>query len=115
MTRESVPPLEVSEWKTFQEFYPFYLSQHRDRTCRALHFIGTLGAMFLAVVSIATEQWRMLWGVPLIGYGFSWVGHAFFEKNKPATFKAPVYSLLGDFRMAVDMICGNPLSEKHEE
>ena len=89
-----------SSFKNFKEFYPFYLSEHKNKTSRMLHFIGTFlifGLLiFLAIAQKEAQFWIVL---PLTGYGFAWVGHAFFEKNKPATFQNPWYSLAGDFVM----------------
>jgi hypothetical protein len=64
-----------------------------------LHFIGTGLVIFLLVFGIATQQWKLLAFIPLAGYGFAWIGHFVFEKNKPATFKYPAYSLISDFIM----------------
>ena len=86
-------------YSNLDEFYPYYLSEHSDRTCRRLHFVGTTLAMVLIAFGIATQRW---WLIPLAivqGYAFSWVGHFFFEHNKPATFQHPWLSYLGDMRM----------------
>nr|WP_176365151.1 DUF962 domain-containing protein [Pseudoalteromonas ulvae] len=93
--------------QTFEQFYQFYLSQHQNRVCRWLHFIGTLLLILLTVFSLYTTQYTLLWLLPCIGYGFAWIGHFVFEQNKPATFKAPVRSLLADFRLFFDMLCGH--------
>lgn len=92
--------------KTFAEFYPFYLSEHRNRTCRRLHFAGST----LALICLATGVWRgdplyLLYGL-LCGYGFAWVGHFVFEKNKPASFKRPLFSFMGDWVMYKDIWVG---------
>ena len=83
-------------YQSFEEFYPFYLSEHKNKTSRTLHFIGTFIVIDLMIFSswLKAKFWIAL---PLVGYGFAWVGHAFFEKNKPATFKYPLWSLRGDF------------------
>lgn len=91
---------------SFAEFYPYYLNEHADRTCRRLHFIGTSLVLLLLLSTILTGQLWLLWLVPIGGYGFAWVGHFFFEKNRPATFKHPFYSLWGDFVMYKDMLTG---------
>merc|ERR1712080_675992 len=89
-------------YKTFDEFWPFYLSQHSNRTCRRLHVIGTfLGLCWLFYTLFVfgfSKPLRILFTF-VIGYFFAWVGHFFFEKNKPATFKYPLWSFLGDFKM----------------
>ncbi|MDI1301105.1 MAG: DUF962 domain-containing protein [bacterium] len=93
-------------FNSFAEFYPYYLSEHSDRTCRRLHFAGTSLVIGLALLSAFTRQPRLLWFIPLAGYGFAWLGHFVFEKNRPATFQYPFYSLWGDFVMYKDMLTG---------
>ncbi len=93
-------------YKTFADFYPYYLAEHSDRTCRRLHFIGSALVLVVLAYVIATLNFMALLLVPLIGYGFAWVGHFFFEHNKPATFKHPLYSLIGDWVMFKEMITG---------
>ena len=86
-------------YSTFADFYPFYLSQHGDRTCRRLHFVGTsLGLLALLHAFSTLNFWWVLAGVAA-GYAFAWVGHFFFEKNRPATFTYPLYSFMGDWVM----------------
>ena len=88
----------ADQMKSFKEFYPYYLSEHLHPACRLLHFIGTGGVIILLIISISTQ--KNLWiYAPLCGYSFAWIGHFVFERNKPATFKYPVYSLMGDFLM----------------
>ena len=86
-------------FNSFSDFYPFYLNEHANRTSRRLHVIGTSCVLALFILSITTKIWALLWLLPLVGYSFAWVGHFVFEKNRPATFKHPVYSLMGDFKM----------------
>ena len=93
-------------FKSLAAFYPFYLSEHRNPTSRKLHFIGTALFLTLLVYIIITGKWASLWVIPLVGYGFAWVGHFFFEKNKPATFQYPLYSLASDFIMFWDILTG---------
>lgn len=93
-------------YKTFASFYPFYLSQHRNRTCRRLHFIGSTIVLALIIAAIVKLAPIYLLFTPLAGYGFAWLGHFVFEKNKPATFTYPVYSLIGDWVMYKDMLTG---------
>jgi len=90
----------------FEEIYPYYLAEHGDRTSRRLHFLGTTLALLVLVYAVATRRWAALILVPVLGYGFAWVGHYRFEKNRPATFKHPLYSLMGDFRLWFDMLRG---------
>jgi hypothetical protein len=87
------------KYKTFKDFYPFYLTQHQDPTCQELHFTGTAILLVIVFIAILTQKWALLGLIPLVGYGFAWVGHFFFEKNKPATFQYPLYSLGSDFVM----------------
>lgn len=91
---------------SFAEFYPFYLNEHRNRTCRRLHFIGS--SLVLAVIAWVAVSGNLLWllALPVIGYGFAWVGHFGYEKNRPATFRHPLYSLMGDWVMFKDMLTG---------
>lgn len=93
-------------FKTFQDFYPFYLGEHANRTSRRLHVVGTLGALLQIVLAVAQAQPRLLVSALVTGYALAWVGHYFFEKNTPATFKHPLYSLRGDFRMAREVLTG---------
>ena len=86
-------------YSTFKDFYPFYLSQHQNSTCRRLHYIGTLSILVILIETLMTQNWIQLLLLPLVGYGFAWIGHFIFEKNKPATFQYPFYSFLGDWLM----------------
>lgn len=94
------------KYQNFAEFYPFYLSQHVNAACRRLHFVGSLLIVLLVFYSVFSSKWMLLLLIPVIGYGFAWVGHFFFEKNRPATFTYPVYSLIGDWVMFKDMLLG---------
>jgi len=96
----------VKTFTRFSDFYPYYLQEHRDSTCRRLHFIGTSLVVLILTFAVLSANWLLLWALPLAGYTFAWVGHFFFEKNRPATFKHPFYSLLGDFVMYKDMLTG---------
>ena len=93
-------------YSSFQEFYPYYLAEHSDRTCRRLHFIGSALVLTMLIYILLTGSWALIITLPLIGYGFAWVGHFVFEKNRPATFKYPVYSLMGDWVMFKDILTG---------
>jgi hypothetical protein len=97
--------------KSFAEFYPFYLRQHSHPVCRALHFTGTTGVIALVLVAVITGDWRMAAWAPLAGYGFAWLGHLVFEKNRPATFRYPLWSLRADFVMYGQWLAGS-LPEK---
>jgi len=91
---------------SFAEFYPFYLGEHRNAMCRRMHFFGsTLVLLALIEAVVSGDAWWLL-AMPLAGYGFAWMGHFFFEKNRPATFSHPLYSLMGDWVMYRDMLTG---------
>ena len=91
---------------SFKDFYPFYLSQHQNQTCRRLHFIGSVLVIALALRGIWQQDVRYVGFALLAGYGFAWVGHYFFEHNRPATFQHPIYSFLGDWVMFAQMCTG---------
>lgn len=93
-------------YATFSQFYPFYLGEHQNRTCRRLHFVGSSLVIAMLLLALVTGRLQWLWSLPLIGYGFAWVGHFFFEKNRPATFRYPVYSFAGDWVMFWQMLRG---------
>jgi hypothetical protein len=90
----------------FADFYPFYLAEHNNSICRRLHFIGSLVVLAILAYALGTQQWLWLLAMPLAGYGFAWIGHFVFEKNRPATFQYPLYSFLGDWVMFKDMLTG---------
>ncbi len=89
----------MEKYKSFEEFWPFYLNEHSKPATRLFHFIGsTLGILFLVSAIIQLNPLFILHGL-LVGYFFAWVSHFFIEKNKPATFKYPLWSFLGDWKM----------------
>jgi len=88
----------VTRFGGYQEFWPFYVSQHLDGTNRALHFTGTTLVIGCLVAAAALSP-AWLAAAPFAGYGFAWAGHFFFERNRPATFRYPLWSLRGDFHM----------------
>lgn len=96
----------MSGFASFREFYPFYLSQHRDRRCRRLHFFGSVGVLAVVATALVSGHAWWLLAAPLIGYGCAWVGHFGFEHNRPATFTHPWYSLMGDWVMFWQMLTG---------
>lgn len=93
-------------FKSFEEFYPYYLSEHSNRVCRALHYSGSVLVIACLGYSLLFSKYALLWLLPVIGYGFAWIGHFFFEHNKPATFKYPLYSFVGDWVMLKDACMG---------
>ena len=101
MNTQSIPA-----FNSFGDFYPYYLSEHSDQTCRRLHFVGTSLVLLIVATALLSGHLALLWAMPFAGYGFAWLGHFVFEKNRPATFKHPFYSLLGDFVMYKDMLIG---------
>lgn len=98
---------EPKQFTSFRAFYPYYLSEHKHPRCRQLHFIGSALVIVLLAWVLFTGAWTLLWLLPVIGYGFAWLGHYFFEHNKPATFRYPLYSLIGDWVMFKDVLLGN--------
>lgn len=97
----------TTRFASFDEFYPFYLGEHSNRTCRRLHFAGSslmLGVIAAVIMGRLGPTW--LWSLPVIGYGFAWIGHFVFEKNRPATFTYPLWSLIGDWLMFWEMLTG---------
>lgn len=102
-------PLEATDprrFKRFADFYPFYLSEHRNRSCRRLHFAGSTLSLVCLALLLFTGQWRWLLIGLLCGYGCAWIGHFGFEKNRPASFKRPLYSFMGDWVMYRDIWAG---------
>lgn len=96
----------MRQFNSFREFYPFYLSEHADRRSRRMHFAGTTLILVLIAVAFVAGNGNWLWLIPVVGYGFAWIGHFVFEKNRPATFKHPIYSLMGDWAMYWDILRG---------
>ena len=96
----------AQKYQRFADFYPFYLSEHANRTCRRLHFLGSsLGLVCLGLL-LATGNWWWLPAGLLCGYACAWIGHFGFEKNRPASFKQPLYSFLGDWVMYAQVWTG---------
>jgi hypothetical protein len=95
-----------SGFRSFAEFYPFYLSEHRNPVSRVLHYIGTWGAVLCFAALIVSGEPLWLLGALVSGYAFAWIGHYGFEHNRPATFRFPFYSLASDFRMWWELTLG---------
>ena len=100
------PATDIARIKTFAEFYPVYLREHSNRTCRRLHFVGSTLALVFIVLLLATGKLQFLLYALLAGYGFAWLGHFVFEKNRPASFKRPLYSFMGDWVLYKDIWTG---------
>ncbi len=92
--------------KTFSEFYLFYLTEHSKMWTRIFHFAGTLLLFAVIIYVFQSGKDRFLWYIPIFGYGFAWFSHAVFEKNQPATFKYPLWSLISDFKMFFELLTG---------
>jgi len=90
----------------FADFYPFYLGEHSNRTCRRLHFVGSTLSLVCVAMLVVTAQPQYFLYALLCGYGFAWLGHFGFEKNRPASFKRPLYSFMGDWVMYKDIWTG---------
>ncbi len=92
-------------FQSFSAFYPYYIHEHSNRTCRRIHVVGSALVIVAALLGIFVSAWWFV-SMPLVGYGFAWVGHFFFEKNRPATFQYPLWSLMGDWRMFFETVTG---------
>ncbi len=97
---------EPGKFQSFEAFYPFYLKEHSNQTCRRLHFVGSALVLCVLGYSLLSQNAWLLLLLPIIGYGFAWIGHFFFEKNRPATFSYPWYSFKGDWVMFFQMLTG---------
>lgn len=97
--------------QSFDEFWPYYVLEHRVASNRTLHFIGSTLVLIVAAFMVYSGQWLLFFALPFVGYGFAWTGHFFIEKNKPASFKYPFYSLIADWKMWAYMLVGRMESE----
>jgi hypothetical protein len=88
-----------SRFRSFEEFWPFYLREHSKPRTRVLHYAGTSLVVLIAAAALTTGNWWLLIAMPIAGYGFAWASHAAVERNRPATFTYPGWSLRADFRM----------------
>ena len=104
LVQKRVRAQKIEDCLSFDEFYPLYLAEHRNRTNRRLHFIGSTFALLMMTMFLVTLDLKFFLFALMMGYGFAWVGHYFFEKNKPATFKKPLWSLMGDWVMYKDIL-----------
>ena len=98
-------------FKSYADFWPFYLGEHVKPSTRAMHYFGTLASIAALVFAVASQRWWWLLAAPFFGYAPAWVGHFFIEKNQPATFRAPVWSLVSDYRMCGLFLLGRLGSE----
>lgn len=95
-----------SKFSSFKEFYPYYLSEHSNPVCRALHYIGSTLGLIIMLYSIISANYPGILAALVVGYGFAWTGHFFIEHNKPATFQYPLWSFMGDWVMLKDFLSG---------
>jgi hypothetical protein len=98
--------MKTEGFANFNEFWPYYLSEHKNVVNRRLHFVGTTLVNAVLVAAAIAGEPRWLFACPFAGYGFAWVGHFLVEKNRPATFRHPLWSLMGDYRMYAWMLRG---------
>lgn len=96
----------MQRYSSFAEFYPFYLSEHANRTTRRLHFVGSSLALLCVLALVFTGSPWWLLAAAIAGYGFAWFAHIVFEKNRPATFRYPIYSFMGDWVMFWQILKG---------
>ena len=96
----------TGRFQSFAEFYPFYLSEHADRRTRRIHFVGSALALVLVVAALLTGSLGLFLLAVVCGYGFAWIGHMVFEKNRPATFTYPLWSFMGDWKMFWQILTG---------
>lgn len=105
-TAKADAQVDPRNFDSFSAFYPFYLTEHSNLTCRRLHFAGSTLSLACLVMFAATFNPLWILAGLLCGYGFAWLGHFGFEKNRPASFKRPLYSFMGDWRMYADIWAG---------
>ena len=98
--------MTANRFTSFADFYPFYLSEHADRRTRRIHFVGSGLALVLVLASLLTGSIGLFLLAVVAGYGFAWVGHMVFEKNRPATFTYPLWSFMGDWKMFWQILTG---------
>ena len=99
----------MERYKNFKDFYPYYISEHDNKHTKLMHFIGTSLSIYFLIKFFLSFNFLFVLYALLSGYGFAWIGHFFIEKNKPATFKYPFYSFIGDYKMYFEILQG-----KHE-
>ena len=96
----------VPSFASLKKFYPFYLAEHANITCRRLHFFGSTLVLIFVGIAIYRQNPNWLFFALFSGYGFAWIGHFFFEHNRPATFKYPIYSFISDWIMYMQILSG---------
>jgi hypothetical protein len=111
ITGEQTPEVAETRIASFREFWPYYVREHIKPITRTLHFIGSTLVLAIAATAMVTGRPWLLLAMPVAGYGFAWVGHFGFEKNRPASFKYPVYSFLADWVMYGKILSGTMRAE----
>lgn len=97
---------DSDRYQSFRDFYPYYLAEHSHPVCRALHYIGSMLGAAIMLYGIGTARYWFIIAGLVCGYAFAWIGHFFFEHNKPATFQYPLWSFMGDWVMLRDFLAG---------
>jgi hypothetical protein len=103
--------MPIDRIQSFAEFWPFYVREHRQRATRFWHFCGTTLALGMLAAAVALQLWWLLAAVPVAGYAFAWLSHGLIEKNRPATFSYPLWSLIADFKMWAFIVSGRMAGE----
>lgn len=111
ITGEQQAEMAEQRYATFRAFWPFYVREHAHPGTRALHFIGSTLVLAVVTTAVVTGRPWLLLATPVVGYGFAWIGHFGIEKNRPATFKYPVYSFLADWVMYGKILSGTMRAE----
>lgn len=106
MSAENQATKSIPDFQSFEEFWPFYLSEHSNPVSRALHYFGTTAGWTVAAGVVATGSWAFFPLAFVAAYGPAWIGHFFIEKNKPASFKHPLWSFMGDHKMIACFLTG---------
>jgi hypothetical protein len=104
---------EMNRSKTYREFWPRYLDEHRRGATRTLHFAGSGLGLFLLAGAVASGDWRLAVAALVCGYAFAWIGHTLVERNRPATFTHPWWSFISDFRMLLTWLAGRLPARPH--
>ncbi len=104
----AVPETRIA---SFREFWPYYVREHSKPMTRALHFVGSTFVLAFAAAAVVTGRPWLFCVMPVVGYGFAWIGHFGFEKNRPATFKYPAYSFFADWVMYGKILSGSMRAE----
>jgi hypothetical protein len=99
------------DFESFEQFWDYYVGEHKEKTTRLLHFIGTTAAMGCLAGGLLTKRRWLLLLAPIVGYGPAWIGHFFVEMNKPATFGHPAWALRADLRMWWKTLSGEMQAE----